>query len=63
MNQSVAGFCELRRLYPELWGELKTLDECKNRVSTVFKYNKTLRELEAEMDKKDFLKKNQLHLF
>lgn len=63
MNQSVEGFCELRRLYPALWGELKKLDEYKNRVSTFFKYNKTLQELEAEMDKKDFLKRNQLCLF
>lgn len=63
MNQSVAGFCELRKLYPTLWGELKKLDENKNRVSTAFKYNKTLQEVEAEMDKKDFFKKNQLCLF
>ena len=53
-NAKIREFCQLRKQHPDLWEELKKLDLLENRVSNYFKYDKTLADIEKEMDIKEW---------
>lgn len=46
-----------------MWNELRKLDLLENRVSNYFKYDKTLTEIERQMDLFELKDKTQLKLF
>lgn len=58
-NQKIKGFCQLRDKHPELWEELRKLSKVENTISKYFCYNKTLYQVEKQMD----IQKRQLTLF
>ena len=58
-NQRVKDFAVLKKNYPVLWDELKTMSKCDNLVSQGFKYGKTFSEVENEVDRIN----NQLSIF
>lgn len=49
-NQGYSEFYMLREGHPELWRELRKLDKVGNKCSELFKYDKTLSDIEAGMD-------------
>jgi 3'-phosphoadenosine 5'-phosphosulfate sulfotransferase (PAPS reductase)/FAD synthetase len=49
-NKHVSQFVSLRNNNPELWGELKLLDEIPNKCSDRFRYDQSLSDLERNMD-------------
>lgn len=62
-NAKIRELCHLRKHHPDLWGELRKLDLLENRVSNYFKYDKTLTEIERQMDLFELKDKTQLKLF
>lgn len=60
-NASIERYIHIRKNYPEYWQALKELYYETN--STHLKYNKTMQEVEKEMDAKEWLDKHQLRLF
>ena len=53
----------LRKNHPHLWNELKILDKEENKVSTKFKRDLTLSDLEKRMDDLEKSESLQLNLF
>lgn len=49
-NKHVHQFTSLRKNHPDLWNELKKLDEYDNKVSDRFRYDQSLCDLECKMD-------------
>lgn len=60
-NAKIERYIHIRKNYPEYWQALKELYYETN--STCFKYNKTLQEVEKEMDKLEYIKSRELYLF
>jgi hypothetical protein len=58
-NCSIKQFSQLRKLHPELWGELVQLSHTPNLCSYGFKYGKTVQDVEKLIDWND----RQLKLF
>ena len=57
-NANIERFIHIRKEYPDYWSQLKDL--YYKTKSTTFKYNKTLEEIEKEMDAKEGMDKRQL---
>lgn len=49
-NQGIKVFANLKQKHPKLWAELVLLSKDKNKVSEVFRYNKTFEQVNAEVD-------------
>lgn len=49
-NQNAREFATLKKEYPELWEELRTMAETPNLVSKGFRYSKTFWEVEREVN-------------
>jgi 3'-phosphoadenosine 5'-phosphosulfate sulfotransferase (PAPS reductase)/FAD synthetase len=60
-NANLERYIHIRKNYPEYWQALKELYYETN--STHFKYNKTLQEVEREMDAQEWISERQLKLF
>lgn len=60
-NANLERYIHIRKKYPEYWQALKELYYETN--STHFKYNKTLQEVEREMDAFEYISERQLKLF
>lgn len=60
-NANIERYMHIRKNYPEYWQALKELYYKTN--STRFKYNKTLQEVEREMDALEYISERQLKLF
>lgn len=58
-NQSVKEFAKLKREYPHLWEELRTMAKTPNLVSDGFKYGQTFFEVERQVD----CINNQINIF
>lgn len=59
-NQSLRNFIRLRKEHPHLWQYLKDLSLTPNLRTYAFKYEKTLQQVEKEMDAKELNDKLQL---
>lgn len=62
-NAKLSLFLHIRSKYPEMWNELRKLDDIDKRIHGKFKYGKTLQEVEQEMDKYEWEQEHQLKLF
>lgn len=62
-NAKVKSYLNLRKNHPHLWNELKILDKEENKVSTKFKRELTLSDLEKRMDALEASERMQLSLF
>ena len=60
-NANIERYIHICKNYPEYWQALKELYYETN--STHFKYNKTLQEVEKEMDEYEWVQEHQLKLF
>lgn len=60
-NANIQRYIHIRKNYPEYWQALKKLYYETN--STHFKYNKTLQEVEREMDAFEWISERQLKIF
>lgn len=49
-NQGIKEFAELKQKHHDLWGELVEFSKDENKVSEVFRYNKTFEQVNAEVD-------------
>lgn len=61
-NAKIKFFAELRKKHPNLWGEIVKLGQEPNLISKSFKYDKTIKEVEREMNKIDLNNNLQLKL-
>lgn len=62
-NAKLSLFIHIRNKYPDMWKELRKLDKIDKRIHGKFKYDKTLQEVEREMDALEWNEKHQLKLF
>lgn len=62
-NAKIKSYLNLRKNHPHLWNELKILDKEENKVSTKFKRDLTLSDLEKRMDDLEKSESLQLNLF
>jgi 3'-phosphoadenosine 5'-phosphosulfate sulfotransferase (PAPS reductase)/FAD synthetase len=62
-NQSLRSFIRLRKEHPHLWQYLNDLSLTPNLRTYAFKYEKTLQQVEKEMDDKETLNRLQYKLF
>lgn len=62
-NAKLSFYIYIRNNHPDLWNGLRELDTIKGRVHDKFKFGKTLREIEKEMDDKETLNRLQYKLF
>ena len=49
-NRNIRTMENFKQLYPDLWQILLDLDNVPNKVSTCFKYNKTIKQVDKEID-------------
>jgi 3'-phosphoadenosine 5'-phosphosulfate sulfotransferase (PAPS reductase)/FAD synthetase len=49
-NRNTQTMAEFKQQYPELWNELLELGKTPNKVSPCFKYNKTIEEIDKEVN-------------
>ena len=49
-NRTTQTMAEFKQQYPELWNELLELGKTPNKVSPCFKYNKTIEEVDKEIN-------------
>ena len=49
-NRNIKTMANFKKLYPELWQMLLNLDNTPNKVSPCFRYNKTIKQVDKEID-------------
>lgn len=49
-NRNIQTMANFKKLYPELWQMLLNLDNTPNKVSPCFQYNKTIHQVDKEID-------------
>lgn len=62
-NQKIQEFAYLKKNYPHLWRELEKLDAEPNKCSEGFKYGKTLKQIDAEVEGYTSIELNQISIF
>lgn len=65
-NESIKEFSQLRQEYPHLWNEIVQLSKTENLYCYVFRFGKTVEQIEHEMnqyEQNEALRKSQMTLF